>query len=87
MENLSILVENIKCGGCVKSIQSELLKIEGVQLAKVNIEEESILIEGDNFSKEAIIKKLSSMGYPEKGKNDLFKQAKSYVSCAIGKMS
>ena len=25
--------------------------------------------------------------YPQKGENSVFKQAKSYVSCAIGKMS
>ena len=34
-----------------------------------------------------VIDSLNSMGYPQKGENSVFKQAKSYVSCAIGKMS
>ena len=37
--------------------------------------------------KEAILKKLTSLGYPEKGHNTIFNEAKSYVSCAVGKMS
>jgi copper chaperone len=85
MENLSVYVENIKCGGCLTSITFELLKMNGV--VSVNIDEELIVVHGSDFSKEEIIAKLSSMGYPEKGKNNLLKQAKSYVSCAIGKMS
>ncbi len=87
MESLSFFVENIKCGGCVKSITSEILKLKGVHSANVIIEEEKIIIEGSEFSKNEIIKKLSSMGYPPKGENNILKQAKSYVSCAIGKMS
>ena len=87
MENLSVYVENIKCGGCVTSITFELLKMKGVSSVNINIDEELIIVQGSNFSKEEIIAKLSSMGYPEKGKNNLLKQAKSYVSCAIGKMS
>lgn len=87
MENLSVYVENIKCGGCVKSITSELLKLKGVENAIVNIEEELIVVEGSYFLKSEVIKKLSSMGYPEHGKNNMLKQAKSLVSCAIGKMS
>jgi copper chaperone CopZ len=87
MENLSVYMENIKCGGCVTSITFELLKMKGVSSVNINIDEELIIVQGSNFSKEEIIAKLSSMGYPEKGKNNLLKQAKSYVSCAIGKMS
>jgi copper chaperone len=87
MKKQSFYVENIKCGGCVNSIKSELAKIEGVQAISVDIEKELIEIEGNNFNESSILKKLSSMGYPEKGNNDILKQAKSYVSCAIGKMS
>jgi copper chaperone CopZ len=87
MENLSVYVENIKCGGCLTSITFELLKMNGVSSVNINIDEELIVVHGSDFSNEEIIKKLSSMGYPEKGKNNLLKQAKSYVSCAIGKMS
>ena len=36
---------------------------------------------------EPISEKLKSMGYPAKGDNDWFTHAKSYVSCAIGKVT
>lgn len=34
-----------------------------------------------------LVEKLASLGYPELGNNNLLHQAKSFVSCAIGRMS
>jgi hypothetical protein len=42
---------------------------------------------GNKYELSKVLASLNSMGYPQKGDNTLFKQAKSYVSCAIGKMS
>jgi hypothetical protein len=44
-------------------------------------------MQGENLVREIYIKKLDSMGYPEKGNNTFVKEAKSYVSCAIGKVT
>jgi len=87
METQEILVENIKCGGCMTSIKSAIMKFTGVKSVDINLEEEKITIVGKGVKKEAILKKLTSLGYPEKGQNTIFNQAKSYVSCAVGKMS
>ena len=87
METQEILVENIKCGGCMTSIKSAIMKFPGVKSVDINLEEEKITIVSKGVKKEAIIKKLTSLGYPEKGQNTIFNQAKSYVSCAVGKMS
>lgn len=81
-----IEVENIKCSGCAKSINSSLIKLEGVKAVEVDIENEIVFISGDESTKDQVVSQLSSMGYPEKGHNDLVSQAKSYLSCAIGKM-
>lgn len=79
-------VENIKCGGCVNSIQTALRKIEAVEKVAVDVENGTITITGNPY-REKIVKKLNEMGYPHRGNNNLAKKAKSYVSCAIGKMT
>jgi copper chaperone CopZ len=86
MKKLELFVENIKCGGCMTSIKKGILELKGVSQVEIAIEDEKITIEGDHLNRSVITKKLDGMGYPEKGNNTLFKEAKSYVSCAIGKM-
>lgn len=81
-----ITVENIKCGGCINSIKTALMKINGVQSINIDKDTETITIDG-TVKRENLVQTLSNLGYPEKGKNDLLKKAKSFVSCAIGKMS
>ena len=54
---------------------------------EVDIDKEIVAVEGEESTKTEVISKLASMGYPERGQNDLLHRAKSYVSCAIGKMN
>jgi copper chaperone CopZ len=86
MKKLELFVENIKCAGCMTSIKKGILELAGVTHVDIALAEEKITIEGDHLNRTTIAKKLDGMGYPEKGNNTLFKEAKSYVSCAIGKM-
>lgn len=79
-------VENIKCGGCVNSIKTALLKLEGVETIVVDKDIDTIILTG-TIERALILKKLNDLGYPEKGQNTMVKKAKSYVSCAVGKMS
>jgi copper chaperone CopZ len=81
-----IIVENIKCGGCMNSIQTAILKLDNVEKVAIDKETETITITGD-VEKAIVISKLNELGYPEKGGNSILKIAKSYVNCAIGKMS
>jgi copper chaperone CopZ len=87
METLEIFVENIKCGGCMSGIKNALLAFPGVKSVDINLEEEKITIQGEQLDKATYIKKMDGMGYPEKGNNTFLKEAKSYVSCAIGKVT
>jgi len=78
-------VVNIKCGGCEKGIISALER-EGLRDVKVNVASQTVSFEGDfKIAK----KKLNSMGYPEAGSKEvesLLKKAKSYISCAVGRI-
>lgn len=79
-------VENMSCGGCVNSITKGLHTISGVGEVTVDLEKGVISMNGE-FDQDAVLAKLSKMGYPQKGNNTLLKQAKSFVSCASGKMT
>ncbi|MGZ0015956.1 heavy-metal-associated domain-containing protein [Yeosuana sp. AK3] len=79
-------VENIKCGGCVNSIKTALLKINNVEEVIIDKDIDTVTVVG-NIERSLLIKKLNDLGYPEKGSNTIIKTAKSYVSCALGKIS
>ncbi|MEY4288860.1 MAG: hypothetical protein RLZZ30_948 [Bacteroidota bacterium] len=81
-----IQVENLKCGGCVSSVEKSLRKVVGVESIHVDIESGVIEVTG-HADRHVLIEKLAGLGYPELGNNDLLSKTKSYVSCAIGKMS
>lgn len=87
-----IIIDNMKCGGCAGSIKKGLRSFFEVSDVVVDVENESVEItHNDDFPIEKLKEKLSSMGYPVKGTLEGFDKfaanAKSYVSCAIGKIS
>lgn len=83
-----ITVENIKCGGCMNSIKTALIKLDDVQDITIDLETQTISIDSNiPLDRTKIVSRLSQMGYPEVGNNTVFLKAKSYVSCAIGNMS
>jgi copper chaperone CopZ len=79
-------VENIKCGGCMNSIKMALLKLDGVTEVSIDKEIDTVMVTG-TMIREDVVNKLNDLGYPEKGNNTLIRKAKSYVNCAIGRMS
>lgn len=83
----TLFVENIKCGGCMKSIKEALNKMAGIQEVEVYKEEEKICIMGIGINRGVVIEKLAAMGYPEKGNNSLLSKAKSFISCAARKLN
>ncbi|MBL7997329.1 MAG: heavy-metal-associated domain-containing protein [Candidatus Kapabacteria bacterium] len=80
-----IEVENIKCAGCMKTIVSSLLKIDGVETVHIDKDIETVTVEG-TAGYSLVVEALSKLGYPEKGNNNVLKKTVSYVSCAIGKI-
>lgn len=94
--NILVSVENIKCGGCANSIRKQLLAIESVEDVNVDIEQGQVSIQGSDGVvtdelRLQVLQTLLKMGYPETGSVEGLKsagaKAKSFVSCAVGRMS
>ena len=86
-----ISVENIKCGGCANTITSKLNIMDVIDSCEVNIESGVITVNGDASHRPEVVQRLLKLGYPECGTTEGLKaakaKAKSFVSCAVGKMS
>jgi len=87
--NNRIYIQNLKCGGCANTIIKNISQIESISNVEVNIDANAIIFDsvtGAGIEEVKII--LKKIGYPESGEaNSLGSKAKSYVSCAVGKMS
>ena len=82
-------IQNLKCGGCANTIIKNISAIDAINNISVNVAESLVSFEYESVEKLAEVKeKLKSLGYPEDGEANSFgSKAKSYVSCAVGKMS
>jgi len=85
----SILVQNLKCGGCAHTISTKLATIKNVSNLQVNVEESKVSFEYSNEEDAFKVKeKLKNLGYPSVDDSNSFSsKAKSFVSCATGKLS
>lgn len=82
-----IVIDNLKCGGCVNTVTKKLQAMEGVENVNILLEISTVEIEKEDYiTREALIEKLSKLGYPEIGTSNMVQKAKSYVSCAIGRL-
>ena len=82
-----IQIENLKCGGCAATIKKGLLSLENVSEVEIDIENSIVSVTSTDSSTEQIKEKLSKLGYPEVGdKNTIVHKAKSFVSCAVGRI-
>jgi copper chaperone CopZ len=85
----TIYIQNLKCGGCANTIIKNISQIESISNIEVNVEESAVIFDASSEEKVEEVKNiLKKIGYPENGEqNSLGSKAKSYVSCAVGKMS
>lgn len=87
MESL-LYIENLKCGGCAATITKELTSIADVDAVTVDVEENLVTVSSTEAAIALVREKLSKLGYPEVGdKNTLLHKAKSFVSCATGRIN
>ncbi|WP_324026255.1 cation transporter [Maribacter sp. BPC-D8] len=84
-----IPIQNLKCGGCAKTIVSKLEEIPTITNVSVSVESSSVSFDALNQEDIATAKtKLKSIGYPSLDQdNSVLSKAKSFVSCATGKLS
>ena len=84
-------VINVKCGGCASTLKTSLKDEFGDVEVNLDVEPRQITLDIDESSIPALHTKLKKLGYPMSDE-DLSKMegfsttAKSYVSCAVGKM-
>ncbi len=85
----SIIVQNLKCNGCATSIINSLSLLDYISEVDVDIEESKISFNTINDEDALMVKeKLKNLGYPSiDDVNSFTSKAKSFVSCATGKMS
>lgn len=61
--------------------------MEGVSNVRVDLETSTVEVEKEEkVTRTLLLEKLSKWGYPEMGTSNLVQKAKSYVSCAIGRL-
>jgi copper chaperone len=91
VQQIQIHVENIKCGGCEKSIIKGISAIDGITDIQIDRDQQTVSVSADESLRDTLVAKLKAMGYPEKGSlsglDAGLANAKSFVSCAIGRVS
>lgn len=82
-------IQNLKCHGCANTIVTQLSKLDGISEVKVNNDTNEVSFNSNSETEFGLAKqKLSDLGYPIEGaSNSLPKKAKSFVSCAVGRMT
>ena len=88
---MDIQIENLKCGGCANTITKGLSAIDGVTDVVVNNDTNQVSMTASEALRPAVLDKLRAMGYPEAGSVSGLASgiatAKSFVSCAIGRVT
>lgn len=85
-------VLNVKCGGCANTLKSSLQKEFGDVDVDLEVTPRIITLDIDNANVPALRIQLKKLGYPMSDEDlskfeDISTTAKSYVSCAIGKIN
>lgn len=85
----TVKIQNLKCGGCANTIGKKIGSLKNIDDVFVNVDNDEVSFGyRANEDLEAVKTELSKLGYPLRGENNpRMSQAKSYVSCAIGRFS
>ncbi len=85
-------VVNVKCGGCANTLKTKLLEEFGEVEVNLEVEPRQITLEIEESQVPALRQALKSLGYPISDEDlstveGFTTTAKSFVSCAVGKMN
>jgi copper chaperone len=87
---LAFEVENVKCGGCARTIEKALRADPRVTGVSVDPGRGTVVIQGAQIERAEVAVTLARLGYPEKGSVEGLRAAaavaKSFVSCAVGRV-
>lgn len=81
-------IQNLKCGGCAHTIISNLNKLDNIDNVQLNVETSEVSFNCINeIDVKTVYQKLKALGYPIiEEENSIALKAKSYISCAVGKI-
>jgi copper chaperone len=84
-------VENLKCGGCARTIEKALRADVRVTRITVDPPRDMVVVETAAELRAEVAATLARLGYPEKGSVEGLRSAaavaKSFVSCAVGRLA
>jgi len=85
-------VQNVKCEGCAHTLKSKLEPLFGEISVNLEVFPREITLDIGEEQKVVLSQKLRSLGYPMVGEEGGFvdatsAKAKSFFSCAVGKMN
>lgn len=84
-------VENVKCGGCARTIERTLRADARITRVAVDPVAGVVVIEAASDARADAAAALARIGYPEKGSVEGLRSAaaaaKSFVSCAVGRFA
>ena len=87
----SFEVENLKCAGCARTIENALRADQRVTHVAVDLPSSVVAIQAEADLRQEVAATLARLGYPEKGTVEGLRSAaavaKSFVSCAVGRLS
>lgn len=82
-------VENVKCGGCARTIERTLTADARIARVAVDPAAGTVVVEATEDVRGEVAAALARLGYPEKGSVEGVRAAaaaaKSFVSCAVGR--
>jgi copper chaperone len=85
-------VQNVKCGGCANTLITSLKEEFGEVSVDLDVNPRKITLDLEDEKKDSLKLKLRALGYPLSsdelsGLQKATTTAKSFVSCAIGKVN
>ena len=70
MKTEEILVANVECNRCARTIKNVLSAIKGITEVDVNVEKGQVKVSYENIERNVITDALDSIGYPEINKTN-----------------
>lgn len=84
MEQVTLAIDGMSCGGCVKHVTAALGTLPGVQVERVSVGSAEVLVDPAASSVGAVLKTLAASGYPARAsRNDTSVARPATLSPAI----
>jgi copper chaperone CopZ len=84
----TLYIKNLKCVGCETTIIDKLSDLKNISAISIDKKHDAVTFQHKTTQSINEVKKvLLKLGYPPYGeRNNLGRKAKSFVSCAIGRL-